>query len=271
MLDAAIKPGSPHSLTRTAFGQWRGQIMKQQASGAVFTAALTLTLTGYFTGASWLFWLTLPIAIIAAMAAQSALLRSNVAAMPSPVWFAWRDIHLSPTELRLLAASLAYGSLSFLFLAIFLGANAILLLKIGHAIGGEYGGDMDAIKRNGNLLMLINLGIILLALWLLVRLSLFQAATLNENRVRLFGAWHLTSRRYWRLFGTIIVLKIIAIMALVLMLSLIGAMDGKYALLYRSAGPMAALIGTGLFAAIMAYVVQPLWSGVMIACLKHQG
>lgn len=268
MTQATATARSSVSLTRAALGQWRGQVMKQKASGAVFAVALTLTLTGYFTGTSWLFWLALPFAIIGAIASQSALLRSE--AKSSPAWFAWRDIRLSPTELRLLAASLAYYALSFLFLAIFLGANVALLLKIGHAIGGEYGGDMQAIIRNGNILTLINVSVILLALWLLVRLSLFQAATLSENRVTLFGAWRLTARKYWALFGIIIALKIIALIGLVLMLSLISAMDGKTALLYQSAGPVAALTGAALFAAVIGYVVQPLWSGVLIACLRRQ-
>lgn len=270
MTQATATAPSSVSLTRAAVTQWREQVMKQKASGALFAIALTLTLTGYFTGASWLFWLALPFTIIGAIVSQSAMLRAEAATAPSPAWFAWRDIRISPTELRLLAASLAYNALSLLFLGVFLGANVILLLKIGHAIGGEYGGDMAAIKHNGNVLTLINLTVIVLSAWLLVRLSLYQAATVSENRVRLFGAWRLTARKYWSLMGVIIVLKVLTLIGLLLMLGFISAVDGKAALTYQSAGPLAALIGAALFAGTIAYLIQPLWSGILIACLKRQ-
>jgi hypothetical protein len=153
--------------------------------------------------------LTLAAALIGLMA-QAALFRLDFAQGGSdepefkigPGGFQWRE-----PETRLLGASLL---LAFLFSLGFLFWIVIAIFGVGTAtvVSGQGGAAPGSPPPESAQLVVGVLALILLGagIWVGVRVSLYQAATVASRKIMVFSTWHLTKGNFWAILAASIIL-----------------------------------------------------------------
>ncbi|WP_442679732.1 hypothetical protein ACSBM8_00570 [Sphingomonas sp. ASY06-1R] len=139
-------------------------------------------------------------------------------------------LRLGMDELRLLGAVLIVlvgGYLAFLVLGIFTG---VIVGIIGGAAGLSAGVGIGAI---------LGIALIVGAIWVAVRISLFGPLTLVKRKIIIGPAWSLTQGAFWPLFGAYFVIGLILFVAYaILMATQMGSIIGDMA---RPTDPAAAL------------------------------
>jgi len=149
-------------------------------------------------------------AALISLMAQAALFRLDFAvANPAdpefkigPAGFQWRQ-----PENRLLGATLLLFFLFFLALlfwvviAIFCGATAMVVSGQGAAAPGSQPPPSAQLVMAILALVLAGLGV-----WVGVRVSLYQAATVASHKIMVFSTWRLTRGNFWAILGASVIL-----------------------------------------------------------------
>ena len=178
------------------------QMQALQGQGAGNPAAVVSAIGGMMGVFLLIFAISLIQYAVTFGATNRAILR------PEDSAFAY--LRLGGDELRLLALNIALGLIG--------GVAFFVYLIVASLLVGLVAGALFVMLHAFALIFAIPAWtvIICLPIFVLVRLSLAPAQTFATGRINLFGSWSLTRNHFWSMFGTYILMWILAVLVIVL-------------------------------------------------------
>lgn len=172
------------------FGPQLTELSRYSGSGSAVPPEEALRFAGSFIG---LGLLAIPLALLVTAIFVNAVYRPILRPDDKGLFF----LKISGDEWRQALLLLAYIGLAILVeIGLVICTIVITAITAGvlHARSG--GGGWAAL-----LAVVLGIGVICLAIWVLVRLSLGMPMTFAQKRVRVFGSWGVTRGKFWSLLG----------------------------------------------------------------------
>ncbi len=124
----------------------------------------------------------------------------------------------------------------FLILVVVLMVAMFLIVLVGGVVSALVHGLLGSLGSGGVALgvlvgFVIGIGMVVLALYVVVRLSLAPPMTFAAGRLRVRHAWKMTKGSFWRLLGTYFLAMVMFIVVLVLALIVVAGIGGVLGLM----------------------------------------
>jgi hypothetical protein len=183
----------------------------------------------------------------------------------------WRLLGAGAYLLAVMAA-LVLATFAVMFAIVVAGGGGPVLQSLGTSASPEAVSEA-LIKvlpsQSSALLSLVVLVFLALVFWLGIRLSLYQAAVVAEERVVLFRSWKLTKGRFWLVFASTVLVSLPSFVASAVTTAVERALgapgaDGAPVL------PLGAVLAVSVLTAVVAaYVQLPLATGLYAALYRR--